>query len=126
MTTDDANDDASYDLLTPTVSVDQYIDQRCGGYYVAGTRISLDSVVYSFKRGNAPEGIQKEFTLLELPLIYGAIAFYLSHKEEVDEYLERGQREFGAGAIPLAEENPELWARLERARQALALSKSER
>jgi uncharacterized protein (DUF433 family) len=126
MTTDDASDDVSYDLLTPTESIDQYIDRRCGGYYVAGTRISLDSVVYCFNDGNAPEEIQKHFTLLDLPDIYGAIAFYLKHKEEIDEYLERGAREFGAGAIPLAEEKPELWARLERARQALALRKSER
>ena len=26
----------------------EYIEQRHGGYYIAGTRISLDSVVYAF------------------------------------------------------------------------------
>jgi len=31
--------------------VSEYIEQRNGGYYVAGTRISLDSVVYSFNGG---------------------------------------------------------------------------
>jgi len=36
----------------------EYIEQRDGGYYVAGTRISLDSVVYSFNEGNSPEAIQ--------------------------------------------------------------------
>ena len=25
-----------------------YIEQRNGGYYLAGTRISLDSIVYAF------------------------------------------------------------------------------
>ena len=28
----------------------EYIEERNGGYYIAGTRISLDSVVYSFER----------------------------------------------------------------------------
>ena len=61
----------------------EYIEERNGGYYVAGTRISLDSVVYSFERGNSPEAIQKEYTLLTLPQIYGAIAFYLDHQADI-------------------------------------------
>ena len=39
----------------------EYIEQRNGGYYVAGTRISLDSVVYSFNDGQSPEAIQEDF-----------------------------------------------------------------
>ena len=61
----------------------EYIEERNGGYYVAGTRISLDSVVCSFERGNSPEAIQKEYPLLRLPQIYGAIAFYLDRQEEI-------------------------------------------
>jgi uncharacterized protein (DUF433 family) len=33
------------------------IEQRNGGYYVHGTRISLDSVVYAFNQGDWPERI---------------------------------------------------------------------
>jgi uncharacterized protein (DUF433 family) len=33
------------------------IEQRNGGYYVHGTRISLDSVVYAFNQGDSPERI---------------------------------------------------------------------
>ncbi len=29
----------------------EYVEQRNRGYYVKGTRISLDSVVYAFLRG---------------------------------------------------------------------------
>jgi len=36
----------------------EYVEQRNGGYYVAGTRVSLDSIVYAFLRGETPEGIQ--------------------------------------------------------------------
>ena len=39
----------------------EYIEQRNGGYYLAGTRISLDSVVYSFNEGQSPDAIQEDF-----------------------------------------------------------------
>jgi uncharacterized protein (DUF433 family) len=94
----------------------EYIEQRNGGYYVAGTRISLDSVVYSFNGGNSPEAIQENFPLLKRAQIYGAIAFYLDHQAEIDEYLDRIEREIEESAIPLQQANPALWERLERAR----------
>ncbi len=98
----------------------EYIEKRNGGYYVAGTRISLDSIVYSFERGNSPEAIQQEYPLLILPQIYGAIAFYLDHQEAVQHYLEDKEREIEASSIPLSEANPELWSKLQRARQAMS------
>src|SRR5437588_10412881 len=98
----------------------EYIEERNGGYYVAGTRVSLDSVVYSFERGNSPEAIQKEFPLLRLPQIYGAIAFYLDHQGAIRGYLEAKEQAIEKSSIPLAQANPELWARLERARQAMS------
>jgi uncharacterized protein (DUF433 family) len=98
--------------------IGEYIEERNGGYYVAGTRISLDSVVYSFERGNSPEAIQKEYPLLRLPQIYGAIAFYLDHQEDIRGYLEAKEQDIEASSIPLAQANPELWSRLQRARQA--------
>ena len=98
----------------------EYIEERNGGYYVAGTRVSLDSVVYSFERGNSPEAIQKEFPLLRLPQIYGAIAFYLDHQAEVRAYLENEERRIQESTVPLSEANPELWSRLQRAREELS------
>src|ERR1700722_6683448 len=90
-----------------------YIDQRNGGYYVEGTRVSLDSVVYSFKRGNSPEAIQREFPLLRLSQICGAIAFYLDHQADIRRYLEAKEQAIEASSVPLAEANPDLWARLQ-------------
>ncbi len=37
----------------------EYIEQRSGGYYVAGTRISLDSVVCAFNRGDSQESMAR-------------------------------------------------------------------
>ena len=97
----------------------EYIEQRNGGYYVAGTRISLDSVVYSFNRGNSPESIQEDFPLLKRAQIYGAIAFYLDHQTEVDEYLACIEREFEENTTPLEQANPLLWEKLQRARSKM-------
>ena len=99
----------------------EFIEERNGGYYIAGTRISLDSVVYSLRRGNSPEVIREEYPLLSLPQIRGATAFYLEHQEVLDHYLKNKQHEFEASAIPLSEANPELWTRLVQARQATSL-----
>ena len=96
----------------------EYIDQRNGGYYVAGTRISLDSVVYSFNGGQSPEAIQQDFPSLKRAQIYGAIAFYLDHQAEIDKYLKDTQQEFEGSGIPMSEENPSLWARIQQARGA--------
>jgi uncharacterized protein (DUF433 family) len=101
----------------------EYIEHRNGGYYVAGTRISLDSVVYSFKEGQPPEAIREDFPSLKLSQIYGAIAFYLDHQAEIDKYLEESEREFEGRSIPLAEENPALWERLQRAKAKMGESR---
>jgi uncharacterized protein (DUF433 family) len=95
----------------------EYIEQRDGGYYVAGTRISLDSVVYAFNRGDSPERILEEFPLLDkLARVYGAIAFYLDHKAGIDNYLKETEREFEAGGIAMEHANPVLWEKIQRAK----------
>lgn len=101
----------------------EYVEQRNGGYYISGIRISLDSVVYSFNEGQSPEAIQEDFPALKLSQIYGAIAFYLDHKSEIDKYLIESEREFEANSIPLAVDKPELWARIQNAKAQLGATK---
>jgi uncharacterized protein (DUF433 family) len=93
-----------------------YVDLRCGGYYVAGSRVSLDSVVYAFRGGESPETIQQNFSSLTLERVYGAIAFYLRHRDEVDRNIVAGEEAARLFAPPLSERNPEAWQRLQRAR----------
>ena len=54
-----------------------YVEQHDGGYWVAGTRVSLDSVVYAFLEGLSPESIVDSFETLTLEQVYGALAYYL-------------------------------------------------
>ena len=97
-----------------------YVEQRSGGYYVAGTRVSLDSLVYAFRDGESPETIQQHFPSLTLEQVYGAIAFYLGHQVEVDTNIREGEEELRRSVPPLRERRPEAYARLERARERVA------
>ena len=94
-----------------------YVEQRDGGYYVAGTRVSLDSVVYAYLRGDSPEGIAESFPALTLEQILGSLAFYLANRVEIDEYLQQGREEFERQRQQAHDANPALYARLAEARQ---------
>ena len=98
--------------------VSQHIEQREGVYYVPGTRITLDSIVYAFCEGCSPESIREDFEGLTLPNVYGAIAFYLDHQGDIDDYLSRRK------AVPDREGTPPypgLQARLESTRRKTLL-----
>jgi uncharacterized protein (DUF433 family) len=91
------------------------IEARNGGLYVAGTRVSLDSVVIRFQQGASPENIGQSFPALRLAQVYGAIAYYLENEEAISQYIAEGEREFDQSAEPLSQTDPELFLRLQSA-----------
>ncbi len=95
----------------------EYVEQRDGGYFVKGTRVSLDSVVYAFLRGESPEGIADSFPALQLEDIFGALAFYMANRDSVDHYLEDGRREFETLRQRSRENHPALYAKIAEARR---------
>src|SRR5215831_17870673 len=98
----------------------EYVEQREGNYYVGDTRVSLDSVVYAFLRGDSPEGIAESFPALRLEQVYGAIAYYLGNQEMIDAYLKRGKAEFARLREEARRSHPRLHAKLEAARRESA------
>ena len=73
----------------------EYVEIRNGGYYVAGTRIGLDVVVYDFRRGRSAEAIFEAYPSVgSLAKVYGSITFILEHPAEVDAYLKDQDRVF--------------------------------
>lgn len=81
----------------------EHIEQRDGIYYVRGTKITLDSIVYGFRQGDSAETLREDFEGLSLAHVYGAIAFYLDHQATIDTYLaDRRQRwaDLERGATP--------------------------
>jgi uncharacterized protein (DUF433 family) len=99
-------------------AMEEYVEQREGGYYIARTRIPLDSIIHPFKNGASPESILRSFPLIgSLENVYGAITFYLANKEAVEAYLsvqERLSQELAAKQSPLPES---LSKKLSRARE---------
>lgn len=65
------------------ISVDGY-----GTVRVAGTRLTLESVVAAFERGDTPSEIAGAFPGTELADIYAVIAYYLRHRRDVAAYLQ--------------------------------------
>lgn len=77
---------------------------------VADTRVMLDSVVAGYKEGRSPESIRQEYPSLTLEQVYGAITYYLAHRDEVEAYLrkqdalwERLRREADKHPAPVVE-----------------------
>ena len=95
----------------------EYIEHRNGGYFFKGARVSLDSVVYAFFRGESPEGIAESFPALGLEQIFGALAFYIANRDAVDQYLRQGKEEFEALREQAQRSNPALYRKLSEARQ---------
>ena len=95
-----------------------YVTERGGGYFITETRVSLDSVVYAFLRGESPEGIAESFPALTLEQVFGALTFYLANRGAVDQYLRQGKEEFELLRRQAREKNPRLYARLLEARQS--------
>lgn len=64
---------------------------------IAGTRVTLDTVIDTFMTGASPEEIAQDFPVLRLDDVYAVITYYLRHRDEVDAYL--GERRARAAAI---------------------------
>jgi uncharacterized protein (DUF433 family) len=64
----------------------------CGIICVGATRVTLDSLVAAFHRGETPEEIGQNYDALSLREVYQAIGFYLAHQSEVERYLAQRQQ----------------------------------
>jgi len=58
-----------------------------GVIHVAGTRVTLDTLIDTFLTGASPEEIAQDFPVLRLDDIYAVLTYYLRHRDEVDAYL---------------------------------------
>jgi uncharacterized protein (DUF433 family) len=103
---------------------ESYIINHKGCYRIAGTRVSLDSIVYAFLDGDSPETILQAFPMLTLEQVYGAIAYYLAHREDVDAHLRLEEADFEEKRRLAREQNPQLYRRLEEIRRTKLTKRS--
>ena len=74
-----------------------FVESRDGSFYLIGSRVPLAHLVREFQQGEPPEAIRSHYSTLSLEQVYGAIAFYLGHKSEVENDIaerERVENEF--------------------------------
>src|SRR5437867_12690219 len=95
----------------------EYVNLQDGSYRIRGTRVSLDSVVYAYRRGASPESIQRSFPTLTLEQVHGALAFYLSRQAEIDKCLAEGEAEFEKLQQASRDAHSDWHERIQRARE---------
>jgi uncharacterized protein (DUF433 family) len=95
-----------------------YIERREAGFYIVGSRVPIDRVVWEYRNGEDPETIQSHYPTLTLDEVNGAIAFYLNHKDEVEQVMEERRRAEDAytAAHPMPPDINERFERIRRQR----------
>jgi uncharacterized protein (DUF433 family) len=102
---------------------DAYIEQRDGVYMVSESRVSLDSIVYAFLSGQSAEAIAQAFPVLNLEQVYGAITYYLGHRDDVDRYLESRRAEFDTARQAARDADPMFYQKLNAAKKHTPLAR---
>ena len=95
-----------------------YVTQIDGVFRLAGSRVSLDSLVYLFREGHSPESMVESYPTLSLEKVYGALAFYLANQARIDQYLREGEQAAEAEYHRSKRQNADIIAKLQRARLA--------
>ena len=60
-----------------------------GKIRVGNTRVLLELVIHAFNQGETAEEIVDSYPSVKLSDIYSVIAYYLTHRTEVDSYMQR-------------------------------------
>ena len=63
-----------------------------GAVRVAGSRVSLETLVTAFDEGATAEEIVQQYPSLSLGSVYGVIAYVLEHRAIVDSYVTERRR----------------------------------
>jgi uncharacterized protein (DUF433 family) len=100
----------------------EYVEVREGGYYVAGSRVSLDSLVYAFLAGQTAEAIGQAFPAVTLEQVYGALTYYLANRQAVDEHLAASRTDVEARRQAARDADPMFYQKLAAARRTAIAS----
>ncbi|MEX2212721.1 MAG: hypothetical protein WD768_01250 [Phycisphaeraceae bacterium] len=65
-----------------------------GVYRVGKLGVMLDGIAYAFYEGDSAETIWQQYPSATLEEVYGAIAFILANRAEIENYLKRQEQEW--------------------------------
>ncbi len=69
---------------------------------VGKTRVTLDTLILAFEKGNTAEVIVSQFPVLKLADVYAVISYYLNNQTEIQTYLQQQE-----------EASQKIWERIE-------------
>lgn len=98
-----------------------------GSIRVKDTRLLIDMIIHSHERGETPENIFDSFPSEHYSLadVYLIISYYLNHKKEFQEYLDKREKE-AEEIRQKIEAMPGYKERTEKLKQKLAACRKER
>lgn len=67
-------------------------EDGAGALRVGDSRVLVELVVRAFQDGAPPEVIVHRYPTLTLADVYGVVAYYLRHRDEVEAYLSRREQ----------------------------------
>ena len=110
-------------LKTGVSMAHDHIERRENGFYIVGSRVPIDRIVWEYPNGEDPAAIQSHYPTLSLDQVDGALAFYRSHKDEVDRAI--AERKLAEDAYIAAHPAPpEVKEKFERMRRQMASPRS--
>ncbi len=66
---------------------------EAGGIRIGQSRVTIDSLLASYHIGSTLEEIAVQYPVLHLEDIYATIAYYLTHRQQIDNYLEQRRQQ---------------------------------
>ena len=95
------------------------VERRETGFYITGSRVPIDRIIREYRNGEDPDTIRSHYPTLTLGQVNGAIAFYESHKEEVEQAMAARRR--AEDAYTAGHPNPpDIKQKFERMRRQIA------
>ncbi len=64
-------------------------EDETGAIRVGSSRVLLELIVRAFEDGATPETIVDRYSTVSLADVYATIGYYLNHKEDIENYLDR-------------------------------------
>ncbi len=68
-------------------------EEADGALRIGTSRVLLELVIRAFQDGSTPETIVQRYATLTLQDVYSVIAYYLRHRDEVEDYLALRERQ---------------------------------
>lgn len=72
----------------PELPSNEFVELRNGAYYVRGTRIGLDVLIWPLRRGELCEDLAEEFPDIGRARMTGIVAFINAHPDAIETYLD--------------------------------------